>query len=29
LDPQGWNFTGEGRKRLDDFVIAVVHRKQN
>jgi S1-C subfamily serine protease len=29
LDPQGWNFTGEGRKRLDDFVIAEVHRKQN
>jgi S1-C subfamily serine protease len=29
LDPQGWNFTGEGRKRLDDFVIAETHRKQN
>jgi S1-C subfamily serine protease len=29
LDPQGWNFTGEGRKRLDDFVIAEAHRKQN
>jgi S1-C subfamily serine protease len=29
LDPQGWNFAGEGRKRLGDFVIAEAHRKQN
>jgi S1-C subfamily serine protease len=29
LVPEGWNFTGEGRKRVDDFVKAEAHRKLN
>jgi S1-C subfamily serine protease len=29
LDPGGWDFTKEGRKRLDDFVNAEAQRKKN
>jgi S1-C subfamily serine protease len=29
LDPGGWNFSGDGRKRLDEFVNAQSRRKQN
>ena len=29
LDANDWNFTGDGRKRLDDFLNAQSHKNQN